>query len=186
MATTSEIARRPAVRRTRNASRNTAALSGERLMTQLETTTSTLASATGRCSISPSRNSTFSAWTRAALERAFVTIAGVMSTPGYDRSVRPAWPRGSSRSRRRCRGRGRSRPGGGRDCLRIAAAEAEVGAFGHRREVVRRVAELQAGARIGPAATGNGAPFGGLCVGVANSRTDAVVVLVGGHRCLRP
>jgi hypothetical protein len=34
-------------------------LSGERFMTQFEMMMSTLASATGRCSISPKRNSTF-------------------------------------------------------------------------------------------------------------------------------
>jgi hypothetical protein len=56
-------------------------LSGERLTTQVERMTSTLVSEIGKCSISPRRNSTFFAPTRAAFERAFETIAGVMSTP---------------------------------------------------------------------------------------------------------
>ena len=59
VATTSAIARRPPGFSTRKASRKTAALSGERLITQFERMASTLRSATGRCSISPRRNSTF-------------------------------------------------------------------------------------------------------------------------------
>ncbi len=49
----------PPVCSTRNTSRKTCGLSVERLMTQLEITTSTEASSTGRASIVPSRNSTF-------------------------------------------------------------------------------------------------------------------------------
>ena len=48
---------------------------------QLLTMTSTERSASGSRSISPRRNSTFSARTFAALSRAFCTISGVMSTP---------------------------------------------------------------------------------------------------------
>jgi hypothetical protein len=50
------------------------------LMTQFEMTTSTAASATGRCSISPSRNSTVGS-SPATFARAVSTISGVMSTP---------------------------------------------------------------------------------------------------------
>ena len=46
-AITSETAKRPPGRRTRAASRTTRGLSADRLMTQLEITTSTLASASG-------------------------------------------------------------------------------------------------------------------------------------------
>jgi hypothetical protein len=49
-------------------------------MTQFEMTTSTAASATGRCSISPSRNSTVGS-SPATFARAVSTISGVMSTP---------------------------------------------------------------------------------------------------------
>ena len=58
-AMTSETAKRPPGRRTRAASRSTASLSPERLMTQLEITTSTDASGSGTSSIVPLRNSTF-------------------------------------------------------------------------------------------------------------------------------
>jgi hypothetical protein len=43
--------------------------------------TSTWASATGRCSISPRRKSTFFASTLRAFARALLTMSGVMSTP---------------------------------------------------------------------------------------------------------
>ncbi len=64
------MARRPPGFRTRNASAKTAALSGDRLMTQLERTTSTVASATGSRSISPRRKSTFVAFSVSAFARA--------------------------------------------------------------------------------------------------------------------
>ena len=68
-------------RKTRKASRKTWGLSGDRLMTQLEMTTSTVSSATGRCSISPRRNSTLSALILRALARALLIMSLVMSTP---------------------------------------------------------------------------------------------------------
>lgn len=81
----SEMATRPPSLSTREISRQTWGLSGERLMTQLESTTSTLLSETGRCSISPRRNSTFESPVRsendAALRRALESICAVMSTP---------------------------------------------------------------------------------------------------------
>ena len=58
--TTSETANRPPGFNTRKASRNTRSLSPERLMTQLQITTSTELSGSGIFSISPLRNSTFS------------------------------------------------------------------------------------------------------------------------------
>ena len=81
----SETAIRPPGFNTRAISRQTCGLSGERLMTQFEIITSTLASATGKCSISPRRNSTlskpvFSRYTT-ALRRAFASISAVISTP---------------------------------------------------------------------------------------------------------
>jgi hypothetical protein len=55
------------------------------LRTQFEITTSTLASATGSASISPSRNSTLSSPVRSRyagrLRRALLSMSGVMSTP---------------------------------------------------------------------------------------------------------
>ena len=90
VATTSEIAMRPPGLSTRIASRKTAPLSGDRLITQFEMMTSTDASGTGRCSISPNRNSTFVASIRRALSRALVTISGVAFRPS-----RPARPRDS-------------------------------------------------------------------------------------------
>ena len=53
----SDIARRPPGFKTLNASSNTLSFSGDKLITQLEMITSIVASATGRCSISPRRNS---------------------------------------------------------------------------------------------------------------------------------
>jgi len=50
-------------------------------MTQLEITTSTDVSGSGRASISPLRNSTFAAPALAALARASSSISSVMSTP---------------------------------------------------------------------------------------------------------
>ena len=70
---------------TRYISRQTFGLSGERLITQLESTTSTLLSGTGRHSISPRRNSTLSRPVRwrycPIFFRALASISGVMSTP---------------------------------------------------------------------------------------------------------
>ena len=57
-ATTSEIATRPPGLRTRAISAMTGDLSGARLITQFEITTSTAASGNGTSSIMPSRNST--------------------------------------------------------------------------------------------------------------------------------
>ena len=59
--TTSDTANRPPGFKTRKASRSTWSLSAERLMTQFEMITSTELSGSGMCSISPFRNSTFSA-----------------------------------------------------------------------------------------------------------------------------
>ena len=56
---TSDTTKRPPGRSTRNDSRNTAGLSGERLMTQLLMTMSTELSSTGMFSISPFLNETF-------------------------------------------------------------------------------------------------------------------------------
>ncbi len=81
VATTSEIARRPPGFNTRKASANTCALSGDKLTTQLEMITSTDWSATGKCSISPRRNSTFLYPPFALFCRALLIIAGVISTP---------------------------------------------------------------------------------------------------------
>jgi len=58
VATISEMAIRPPGLRTRNASSKTANFSGERLITQFEMMTSTELRSTGKCSISPRRNST--------------------------------------------------------------------------------------------------------------------------------
>jgi hypothetical protein len=51
------------------------------LITQFGRMTSMLASATGRRSISPSRNSTFDSSVPPAFARALPIISGVMSTP---------------------------------------------------------------------------------------------------------
>ncbi len=81
----SDTATRPPGFRTRAISRHAWDLSGERLMTQLEITTSIQASATGRCSISPKRNSTLSNPDRSRywviFLRALDNISGVISTP---------------------------------------------------------------------------------------------------------
>src|SRR5437879_11768962 len=60
-ATMSEIVNRPPGRMTRYISRNTLALSGARLITQLDMMRSMLPSSTGRFSAWPLRNSTFGA-----------------------------------------------------------------------------------------------------------------------------
>ena len=77
----SDTANRPSGRNTRNASRSTASLSGDRLMTQLEMTTSTDASPSGTSSIVPSRNVAFSTPASAWLRRASSSISGVISSP---------------------------------------------------------------------------------------------------------
>jgi hypothetical protein len=56
-------------------------LVGERLMTQLEMTTSTLSSGSGIASIWPQRNSTLVALASAAFARASSSISSVMSSP---------------------------------------------------------------------------------------------------------
>ena len=80
-ATTSVMPIRPPRTSTRYISASTAGLSVDRLMTQLDITTSTDASGSGRASISPLRNSTFCAPALTALARARVSISSVMSTP---------------------------------------------------------------------------------------------------------
>ena len=62
-------------------------------MTQFEITTSAVASAIGRCSISPSRNSTLVTACFAALVRASLTMSVLMSTP----ITRPVDPDGARR-----------------------------------------------------------------------------------------
>ncbi len=81
VATMSEMLRRPPGASTRNASRNTRALSGDRFVTQFDRMASTEESAAGRASISPSRKSTFVYPPLAALRRASSTMSVVMSTP---------------------------------------------------------------------------------------------------------
>ena len=80
-AITSETANRPPGRSTRAASASTLGLSPERLITQLEITTSTLASGSGSSSRYPLRNSTFSTPASAALRLASSSISSVMSIP---------------------------------------------------------------------------------------------------------
>ena len=80
-ATTSLMPTRPPGRSTRATSARTAALSVERLTTQLLMTTSTEASPSGIDSIRPLRNSTFVAPASAALRRASSSISSVMSRP---------------------------------------------------------------------------------------------------------
>src|SRR5215470_4095224 len=79
--TTSDTANRPPGLSTRKASASTRSLSADRLITQLEMTTSTLPSGRGMCSISPLRNSTF--WTLALrwFSRARASISSVISSP---------------------------------------------------------------------------------------------------------
>ena len=80
-AITSETARRPpgaARARPRAAPRR---LSPERLITQFEITTSTVASASGISSMCPCTNSTFAAPAAAAFARASASISSVMSSP---------------------------------------------------------------------------------------------------------
>ena len=114
VATTSLTASRPPGLSTRNASRKTAGLSGERLITQLEMITSTDASATGRCSISPRRNSTFSSPAFCAFSRALPPSPGSCPRRSRARSVPPPARPGSSRNRRRRPGRAPPLPASGR------------------------------------------------------------------------
>src|SRR5216683_2710599 len=79
--TTSETASRPPGLSTRNASRNTASLSAERLITQFEMITSTELSGNGMCSISPLKNSTFSATALRLFSFASASISSVISNP---------------------------------------------------------------------------------------------------------
>src|SRR6266446_7533141 len=96
--TTSEIASRPPGFSTRNASRNTCALSGTRLITQLDRMASAVLSATGRCSSSPRRNSTLAALILAAFSRAFFSISWVMSIP-ITRPFAPTCPAARKQSK---------------------------------------------------------------------------------------
>ena len=77
----SEMAKRPLGLSIRKASRYTFNLSGDKLITQFDMIISALLSATGRCSISPNRNSTLAAPIFSAFFLALEIISGVMSTP---------------------------------------------------------------------------------------------------------
>src|SRR5258708_15777947 len=79
--TTSETASRPPGFSTRKASRSTASLSAERLITQFEMITSTELSGNGMCSISPLKNSTFSAPALRLFSFASANISSVISRP---------------------------------------------------------------------------------------------------------
>ena len=79
--TTSDTAKRPPGLSTRKASRSTASLSLERLMTQFEMITSTELSGSGIASIVPFRNSTFVAPALRWFSRASASISSVMSRP---------------------------------------------------------------------------------------------------------
>src|SRR5688572_11446497 len=79
--TTPDTANRPLGLSTRNASAIARSLSAERLMTQLEMTTSTELSGSGMFSISPFRNSTFVTPARRPFSRASASISSVMSSP---------------------------------------------------------------------------------------------------------
>src|SRR5437667_5507550 len=79
--TTSETASRPPGLSTRKASLNTWSLSAERLITQFEMITSTELSGRGTCSISPRKNSTFSAPALRLFSFASASISSVMSNP---------------------------------------------------------------------------------------------------------
>ena len=87
-ATTSEIPIRPPGTSTRNISASTAGLFVDRLMTQLEITTSTASDGKGMSSIVPFTNSTLVAPALLALARANANISSVMSTP-YAKPVGP-------------------------------------------------------------------------------------------------
>ncbi len=72
---------RPPGLRTRKVSANTAGLSVERLITQLEITTSMVLAGSGIASMVPLRNSTLVAPAFSALARARASISSVMSSP---------------------------------------------------------------------------------------------------------
>ena len=132
MFTTSEIASRPPGFSTRNASRNTCALSGTRLITQLEMMTSPVPSATGRCSSSPSRNSTLAAPTRGGVvARLAQHLVGHVDADHA--ALGPDLPRGEQAVEAGAAAEidqhlARLQRG---DRLGIAAAEAEIGALRH-------------------------------------------------------
>ena len=79
--TTSDTAKRPPGFSTLKASASTRSLSDDRLITQFEMTTSTLAAGSGIDSICPFRNSTFRAPALAWFSRASASISSVMSSP---------------------------------------------------------------------------------------------------------
>lgn len=81
LATTSEMPMRPPGTRTRKVSANTTGLSTDRLITQLEITTSVVWAGSGMASMVPSRNSTLVALALAALARTRLSISSVMSRP---------------------------------------------------------------------------------------------------------
>jgi len=129
-ATTSEMPIRPPGVSTRNISASTAALSADKLITQLEITTSTEASGSGTASIWPLTNSTLAAPALAAFCRARASMSSVMSTPqanpdGPTRradsstSIPPPDPRSSTRSPSR-----RSATAGGFPQPRLASTAA--------------------------------------------------------------
>lgn len=72
---------RPPATSTRNISARTAGLSADRLITQLEITTSTAPSGRGMSSMVPLRNSTLVTPASALLDSASASISSVMSTP---------------------------------------------------------------------------------------------------------
>jgi hypothetical protein len=80
-ATTSETANRPPGLSTRAASRSTCGLSVDRLITQLESTTSTEPVGSGIASICPLSQRTFSTPALAWFARARSSISSVMSSP---------------------------------------------------------------------------------------------------------
>ena len=112
-AITSETAKRPPGRRTRAASRSTCGLSPDRLMTQFEMTTSTDSSGSGIASISPLRNSTFSAPALRAFARASAEhLVGHVESVGLAGRSDALRATGARRCRRPSRGRAPSRPRG--------------------------------------------------------------------------
>ena len=157
-------------------------------MTQLEMMASTVASATGRCSISPSRNSTLRQPPLTALARALEIISGVMSTPmtrpvgpdlacgeeGVEAGAAAEVEHGLARLQR-C------------DGLRVAAAQAEVGAFRHGGGLLGAVADAlrqqfgdglvgrRAASRARRAAAAGGFGTGNGAVGGADLLADFVV-----------
>ena len=114
-ATTSLIPTRPPGTRTRKASRSTAALSGERLTTQFEITTSTVSAGSGISSMCPLRNSTF---VGPRLPRRCGGRARASPRSCRARRPSPTGRRDARTAARRCRrpirGRGRPRPRPGR------------------------------------------------------------------------